>query len=45
MNPPEKPPSDAEIDEMYGLEPVIGEPAEDAQSTDSPFAAEFVTVD
>ena len=25
MGPPEKPLSDAEIDELYGLEPVIGE--------------------
>ncbi|HEU4590598.1 MAG TPA: CPXCG motif-containing cysteine-rich protein [Steroidobacteraceae bacterium] len=44
MNPPEKPLSDAEIDELYGLEPVIGQPSDDAPSTDSSLAAEFVIV-
>ena len=41
MNPPEKPLSDAEIDAMYGLEPVIR-----AESTalDSSAGAEFVVV-
>jgi hypothetical protein len=49
MSPPEKPPkeslSDAEIDELYGLEPVIGQSSDNAPSTDSSPTAEFVTVD
>jgi hypothetical protein len=44
MNPPEKPMSDAEIDELYGLEPVIGQSSGNPSSTDSSLAAEFVTV-
>jgi hypothetical protein len=44
MHPPEKHPqgqlSDAEIDELYGLEPVIGEPSK----TDPASRPEFVTV-
>jgi hypothetical protein len=44
MGPPEKPPSEAEIDELYGLEPVIGQSSDNASSTDSSLAAEFVTV-
>ena len=40
MSTPEKPLSDAEIDELYGLEPVIG----DSPATDSSPTAEFVTV-
>ena len=48
MSPPEKPPreklSDAEIDERYGLEPVIGQSSDNPSSTDSSLAAEFVTV-
>ncbi|HET9862514.1 MAG TPA: CPXCG motif-containing cysteine-rich protein [Steroidobacteraceae bacterium] len=43
-DPPEKPLSDAEIDELYGLEPAI-DGASDVSSTDSSLAAEFVTVD
>ena len=41
MNPPEKPPSEAEIDALYGLEPVL-----DVESTavDSSLAAEFYVV-
>ena len=39
--PPEKPLTDAEVDELYGLEPVIGA---DALETDKSAAAEFVTV-
>jgi hypothetical protein len=41
MNPPEKPLSDAEINELYGLEPVL-----EVESTamDSGDGAEFVTV-
>jgi hypothetical protein len=41
MSPPEKPPTDAEIDELYGLEPVIG--AEPLQ-TDNSASSELVTV-
>lgn len=44
MGPPEKPPSEAEIDELYGLEPVIGQSSDNPSSTDSSLAAEFVTV-
>ena len=44
MHPPEKPLSDAEIDELYGLEPVIGQLSETASVTDSSPTAEFVTV-
>jgi hypothetical protein len=44
MNPPEKPMSDAEIDELYGLEPAIGQSSGNPSSTDSSLAAEFVTV-
>jgi hypothetical protein len=41
MGPPEKILTDAEVDRMYGLEPVIGnEPA----AVDSGTAAEFVVV-
>jgi hypothetical protein len=40
MNPPEKPLTDAEVDELYGLEPVIGEPS----SVDPGASAEFVAV-
>jgi hypothetical protein len=43
MSAPGKKLSDAEIDALYGLEPVIGEPA-GAPSSDSSLAAEFVTV-
>ena len=41
MNPPEKPPSEAEIDALYGLEPVL-----DVESTavDCSLAAEFCVV-
>jgi hypothetical protein len=39
--PPEKPLTDAEVDELYGLEPVIGA---DSLGTDKSAAAEFVTV-
>ena len=42
MNPPEKPLTDAEIDAIYGLEPVIG--VESTAGMDSPPAAEFVMV-
>jgi hypothetical protein len=45
MSPPEKPLSEAEIDELYGLEPVIGQSSDNAPSTDSSPMAEFVTVD
>jgi hypothetical protein len=45
MSPPEKPLSEAEIDELYGLEPVIGQSSDNASSTDSSPMAEFVTVD
>jgi len=41
MNPPEKPLSEAEIDELYGLEPAIGV---DSPAIDSSPTAEFVTV-
>jgi hypothetical protein len=41
MSPPEKPLSDDEIDQLYGLEPVIGA---DSPVTDSSSSAEFVTV-
>jgi hypothetical protein len=41
MNPPEKPLSEAEIDEKYGLEPAIGV---DSPAIDSSPTAEFVTV-
>ena len=41
MAPPEKPLTDAEVDELYGLEPVIGV---DAVETGKTEAAEFVTV-
>jgi hypothetical protein len=44
MSTPEKPPSGAEIDELYGLEPVIGEASDGAQATDRSLAAEFVSV-
>lgn len=48
MSPPEKPPreelSDAEIDERYGLEPVIGQSSDNPSATDSSLVAEFVTV-
>ena len=38
--------SEAEIDELYGLEPVIGPSSgNNAVSDDSSFTAEFVTVD
>jgi len=41
IHPPEKPLSDAEVDELYGLEPVIGgEPA----SIDHCASAEFARV-
>jgi Cysteine-rich CPXCG len=41
MNPPEKPLTDAEVDELYGLEPVIdGKVA----ATDSAASSEFVRV-
>jgi hypothetical protein len=41
MGPPEKTLTDAEVDQMYGLEPVIGdEPA----TVDNGTAAEFVVV-
>jgi hypothetical protein len=42
MNPPEKPPTDAEIDALYGLEPVL-----EVESTamDSAAGTEFVVVD
>jgi hypothetical protein len=44
MNPPEKPPHDklgeAEIDALYGLEPVL-----QVTDLDNPAGAEFVTVD
>jgi len=36
--------TDAEIDERYGLEPVIGRSSDNPSSTDSSLAAEFVTV-
>ena len=41
MNPPEKPKTEAEIDALYGLEPVL-----DVESTamDSGTGAEFVTI-
>ena len=43
MNPPEKPPSrelsEAEIDALYGLEPVL-----DSETVDRSAGAEFVTV-
>jgi hypothetical protein len=32
INPPEKPPTDAEVDALYGLEPVIGGDAAQADS-------------
>jgi hypothetical protein len=41
MGPPEKPLSDAEVDELYGLEPAIGA---ELPAMDSGAAAEFVTV-
>src|SRR3954469_18835500 len=47
MSPPEKPPSPmtpAEIDALYGLEPAIDASSDNAPSTDSSLAAEFVTV-
>lgn len=42
MNPPEKRLSEAEIDAIYGLEPVI---AVDSPAMDRSLAGEFVTVD
>jgi hypothetical protein len=41
MNTPEKPPSEAEIDEIYGLEPVIGA---DSPAMDRSLVEEFVTI-
>ena len=41
MSPPEKPLSDAEVDELYGLEPAIGS---ESTAMDSSAAAEFVAV-
>ena len=41
MGPPEKSLTDAEVDELYGLEPVIGDVP---SAMDSGDAAEFVTV-
>jgi len=41
MGPPEKSLTDAEVDELYGLEPVIGDVS---SAMDSGDAAEFVTV-
>ena len=41
MNPPEKPPTDAEVDALYGLEPVIGG---DTASVDSGATTEFACV-
>jgi hypothetical protein len=41
MTPPEKPLSEAEIDELYGLEPAIGA---DSPAIDTSPTAEFVTV-
>ena len=41
MNPPEKPLTDAEIDALYGLEPVIGG---ESAAMDSGAAPEFVAV-
>jgi len=41
MNPPEKPLTDAEVDALYGLEPVIGG---DCSSIDSSSTTEFVRV-
>jgi cysteine-rich CPXCG protein len=41
MNTPEKPLSEAEIDEIYGLEPAIGA---DSPSIDRSLVEEFVTV-
>lgn len=49
MSPPEKPPThpmtDADIDALYGLEPVIDPSPDDTPSADSSPTAEFVTVD
>ena len=47
MSPPEKPSSPmtpAEIDALYGLEPAIDPSSDNAPSSDSSLAAEFVTV-
>ena len=41
MGPPEKSLTDAEVDELYGLEPAIGDASSAMDSTD---AAEFVAV-
>jgi hypothetical protein len=41
MGPPEKPLTDAEVDELYGLEPVIGE---NSSAMDRADGAEFVVV-
>src|SRR5215831_4253864 len=42
MNPPEKPPSESEIDELYGLEPVL---RVESNATDSSAGVEFAIVD
>ena len=41
MGPPEKPLSDAEVDQLYGLEPAIGG---EFSAMDSSVSAEFVVV-
>ena len=41
MNPPEKPLSDTQVDELYGLEPVIGD---DTSDVDNSAAAKFVMI-